>query len=100
MRAGKRVCDTYYTLNPKLVAARQAQRTASERKRAKRKVNQRFLTAMVDMGINLERAELALCETGNVGIEVFTSLYFLSSALLCRDRLDHYTLMHRWLKGL
>ena len=36
----------------------------------KRQVNQRFLTAMMDMGIPLERAELALCETGNVGVEV------------------------------
>lgn len=48
----------------------QVQRTASERRRVKRQVNQRFLTAMMDMGIPLERAELALCETGNVGVEV------------------------------
>jgi len=48
----------------------QAQRTASEKKRDKRKVNQRFLTAMNEMGIALEKAEVALSETGNVGIEV------------------------------
>ena len=41
----------------------------------KRQVNQRFLTAMIDMGIPLERAELALCETGNVGVEVCAHLH-------------------------
>ena len=51
----------------------QAQRTASEKRRARRTVNQRFLTAMVEMGIPVDRAELALSETGNVGIEVSTS---------------------------
>ncbi len=51
-------------------AAAQAQRTASERRRARRKVNQRFLSAMADMGIPAEKAELALSETGNVGVEV------------------------------
>ena len=55
-------------------ACMQAQRTASERRRVKRQVNQRFLTAMMDMGIPLERAELALCETGNVGVEVWPFL--------------------------
>ena len=49
--------------------AAQAQRTASERRRARRKVNQRFLSAMADMGIPGEKAELALSETGNVGVE-------------------------------
>ena len=54
----------------------QAQRTASEKRRAKRKVNQRFLSAMSDMGINVEQAELALSETGNVGVEVATEWLF------------------------
>ena len=40
------------------------------RRRAKRKVNQRFLSAMADMGIPADKAELALSETGNVGVEV------------------------------
>ncbi|KAK9819719.1 hypothetical protein WJX72_001643 [[Myrmecia] bisecta] len=53
-----------------------AQRTASERRRAKRKVNQRFLTAMMDMGIPSDKAELALYETGNVGVEVATEWLF------------------------
>lgn len=48
----------------------QVQRTTSERQRARRIVNQRFLTAMLEMGIPLEKAELALSETGNVGVEV------------------------------
>ena len=48
----------------------QVQRTASERRRARRKVNQRFLSAMMDMGIPTDKAELALSETGNVGVEV------------------------------
>ena len=58
----------------------QAQRTASERRRVKRQVNQRFLTAMLDMGIPLERAELALCETGNVGVEVWPLLLHIQHA--------------------
>ena len=36
-------------------------------------MNQRFLTAMVEMGIAVEKAEVALSETGNVGIEVFSA---------------------------
>lgn len=32
-------------------------------------MNQRFLSAMLDMGIPSEKAELALSETGNVGVE-------------------------------
>ena len=58
----------------------------SERRRAKRKVNQRFLTAMVDMGILMERAELALCETGNVGIEVCRVCVFLSVCFRAASR--------------
>lgn len=57
----------------------QAQRTASEKKRDRRKVNQRFLTAMVEMGITVEKAEVALSETGNVGIEVLLRLEFIFS---------------------
>lgn len=62
----------------------QVQRTASERRRARRKVNQRFLSAMLDMGIPPEKAELALSETGNVGVEVFI-LHI--SACACRGLL-------------
>ena len=54
----------------------QASRTASERKRVNRRVNQRFLTAMAEMGIPPEQAELALHETGNVGVEVATEWLF------------------------
>ena len=50
-------------------AAAQVQRTASERQCARRVVNQRFLTAMLEMGIPLDKAELVLSETGNVGVE-------------------------------
>ncbi|KAK9909040.1 hypothetical protein WJX75_006403 [Coccomyxa subellipsoidea] len=57
-------------------AAERVQRTASERRRARRKVNQRFLSAMLDMGIPSEKAELALSETGNVGVEVATEWLF------------------------
>ncbi len=32
-------------------------------------MNQRFLSAMLDMGIPSDKAELALSETGNVGVE-------------------------------
>ncbi len=36
----------------------------------RRAANQRFLGAMLDMGILQDHAELALAETGNVGVEV------------------------------
>ena len=36
----------------------------------RRSANQRFLGAMLDMGIPVEHAELALAETNNVGVEV------------------------------
>lgn len=52
------------------------QRSASERKRVNRRVNQRFLTALVEMGIPSEQAELALAETGNVGVEVAAEWLF------------------------
>jgi len=51
-------------------------RTASERRRVMRRVNQRFLQAMGEMGIPEEQAELALAETGNVGVEVATEWLF------------------------
>ncbi|KAL4443784.1 hypothetical protein ABPG75_011521 [Micractinium tetrahymenae] len=54
----------------------QASRTASERKRVNRRVNQRFLSAMAEMGIPSDQAELALHETGNVGVEVATEWLF------------------------
>lgn len=41
-----------------------------ERRRVRRAANQRFLGAMLDMGIPQDHAELALAETGNVGVEV------------------------------
>ena len=48
----------------------QAARSGSARRRQRRTVNQRFLLAMTDMGIPADKAELALYETGNVGVEV------------------------------
>ena len=48
----------------------QSQCGAEERRRVRRTANQRFLGAMLDMGIPQEHAELALAETNNVGIEV------------------------------
>eukprot|EP00884_Botryococcus_braunii_P023346 jgi/Botrbrau1/9696/Bobra.0201s0026.1 len=68
--------------------ARMAQRTASEKRRLKRKVNQRFLTAMVEMGFPSERAELALSETGNVGIEVATEWLFSVSEEVLEKHLE------------
>jgi alpha-tubulin suppressor-like RCC1 family protein len=53
-----------------------AARTASERRRVVRRVNQRFLQAMAEMGIPQDQAELALVETGNVGVEVATEWLF------------------------
>ncbi|KAK9818463.1 hypothetical protein WJX74_005654 [Apatococcus lobatus] len=56
--------------------ATQTQRTGSARRRQRRSVNQRFLLAMTDMGIPADKAELALYETGNVGVEVATEWLF------------------------
>lgn len=47
-------------------------RSDSERAKVRRVANQRFLTAMLDMGFPQDKAELALAETGNVGVEVRT----------------------------
>lgn len=52
------------------------QRTASERRKVVRRVNQRFLQAMGEMGIPQDQAELALAETGNVGVEVAAEWLF------------------------
>ena len=51
-------------------------RSASERRRISRRVNQRFVQTMLDMGIPEEQAELALMETGNVGVEVAAEWLF------------------------
>lgn len=59
----------------------QARRSASEKQRRRRMVNQRFLTAMAEMGIPGDRAELALAETGNVGVEACAPLPATSSFL-------------------
>ena len=48
----------------------QAQRSESEKNQQRRNVNQRFVSTMTEMGISAEEAELALTETGNVGVEV------------------------------
>ena len=47
----------------------QLQRSASEQATVRRVANQRFLTAMLEMGFRKDHAELALAETGNVGVE-------------------------------
>lgn len=41
-----------------------------------RRVNQRFLSAMLEMGISREKAELALLETKNVGVEMAAEWLF------------------------
>ena len=51
-------------------------RTASDRRRAARRVNQRFMQSMLDMGIPEDQAEIALMETGNVGVEVAAEWLF------------------------
>ena len=51
-------------------------RSASERRRSAKRVNQRFMQTMLDMGIPEEQAELALVETGNVGVEVAAEWLF------------------------
>lgn len=53
----------------------QTQRTDSERRQQRRNVNQRFLSTLTEMGISTEEAEIALTETGNVGVEVGLKLW-------------------------
>ena len=72
------------------VPPRQSQFGLEERRRVRRTANQRFLGAMLDMGIPQDHAELALAETGNVGIEVGNSFLQSSTATFfvhqCADR--------------
>jgi hypothetical protein len=42
----------------------------------KKRVNQMYLMAMLEMGIPKHKAEVALTETGNVGVEVATEWLF------------------------
>jgi uncharacterized UBP type Zn finger protein len=42
----------------------------------KKRVNQAYLVAMMEMGIPKHKAEVALSETGNVGVEVATEWLF------------------------
>jgi hypothetical protein len=42
----------------------------------KKRVNQAYLVAMMEMGIPKHKAEVALTETGNVGVEVATEWLF------------------------
>lgn len=42
----------------------------------KKRVNQAYLVAMMEMGIPKHKAEIALTETGNVGVEVATEWLF------------------------
>eukprot|EP00803_Ostreobium_quekettii_P007034 evm.model.scf_2582.1 EVM.evm.TU.scf_2582.1 scf_2582:2859-15247(+) len=51
-------------------------RTRESRRRLQKRVNQKFLTAMLDMGIQKEKAELALVETKNVGVEMAAEWLF------------------------
>lgn len=64
------------------------ERTASERRRIIPRINQRFLQAMGEMGIPREQAELALAETGNVGVEVATEWLFSLPADVLENRLS------------
>lgn len=51
-------------------------RGGSSRRRMSRRVNQKYLSALMDMGIPKEKAELALIETKNHGVEVATEWLF------------------------
>lgn len=55
----------------------------------KKRVNQMYLMAMLEMGIPKHKAEVALTETGNVGVEVATEWLF--SAPETAGQFDHYT---------
>jgi ubiquitin-protein ligase E3 A len=51
-------------------------RSASERRAVRRRVNARFVAALAEMGVPREQAELALEQTGNVGVEVAAEWLF------------------------
>ena len=57
-------------------AAAAAARAPAARAARARAVNQRFLSSLRDMGVPTDRAELALAETGNVGVEVAAEWLF------------------------
>jgi len=57
-------------------SATSASESPSPTRRKRRAVNQRFLAALVSMGIAADRAELALASTGNVGVEVAAEWLF------------------------
>ena len=59
-----------------------------ERRRSFRRINQRFLQAMADMGIPKDQAELALAETGNVSVEVATEWLFSAPPDVIETRLS------------
>lgn len=68
-------------------------RTASERRRNARRVNQRFVQTMLDMGIPEDQAELALMETGNVGVEVAAEWLFSVPADVLESHLSGDSMM-------
>jgi len=54
----------------------------------KKRVNQAYLVAMMEMGIPKHKAEVALTETGNVGVEVATEWLFSTPDT---TQFEHYT---------
>lgn len=54
----------------------------------KKRVNQMYLMAMLEMGIPKHKAEVALTETGNVGVEVATEWLFSAPE---SAQFEHYT---------
>ena len=59
-----------------------------ERRKSFRRINQRFLQAMLEMGIPHDQAELALAETGNVSVEVAAEWLFSSPPDIIQTRLS------------
>lgn len=57
-------------------AIQAASRGGSSRRRMSKRVNQKHLSAMLEMGIPKEKAELALIETKNGGVELATEWLF------------------------
>lgn len=54
----------------------------------KKRVNQAYLVVMMEMGIPKHKAEVALTETGNVGVEVATEWLFSAPDT---TQFEHYT---------
>eukprot|EP00210_Caulerpa_lentillifera_P008643 g8243.t1 len=63
-------------------ALQAASKSSASKRRLARRVNQRYLSNLIEMGISQEKAELALMETKNGGVELATEWLFDSGTMV------------------